>query len=129
MFDASEKRHMEGRVQTKFLDWANQVLAAKGLHTAPPGDDSNLYQIGNSLLHGQPYNAWTSGVQPADYASAMEVKSLTQRDRDTSKGSPEYDRGYLDGLDDFPEASEDLDYQAGHEDGLRDATLPEPDLP
>lgn len=129
MFDASEKRHMEGGVQTKFLDWANQVLAAKGLPTAPPGDDSNLYQIGNSLLHGPPYDAWTSGVQPADYASAMEVKSLTQRDRDTSKGSPEYDRGYLDGLDDFPEASEDLDYQAGHEDGLRDATLPEPDLP
>ena len=76
MFDAAEKRHMEGGVKTKFLDWANLVLKEKGLPTATPGDDSNLYQIGNSLLHGPPYDAWTSGVQPADYASDMEVLPL-----------------------------------------------------
>ena len=76
MFDASEKRHMEGGVKTKFLDWANLVLKAKGLPTATPGDDSNLYQIGNSVLHGKPWDAWRDGVQPGDYASDMKVLLL-----------------------------------------------------
>tara|TARA_Y100001938_G_C8064248_1_gene419184 strand:+ start:205 stop:1269 length:1065 start_codon:yes stop_codon:yes gene_type:complete len=73
MFDDFEARAMQGRVQARFLDWANQVLVAKGLPTATPGDDSNLYQIGNSALHGMPIDAWRAGVQPEDYASEMEV--------------------------------------------------------
>jgi hypothetical protein len=80
MFDDLEARAMQGGVQTRFLDWANQVLVAKGLPTAIPGDDSNLYQIGNSVLHGMPIDAWRDGVQPEDYASEMEVLPPRMRD-------------------------------------------------
>ena len=40
----------------------------------------------------------------------------------------EYDRGYQDGFDSAPPASDaTADYDIGYEDGEGDATLPEPD--
>jgi hypothetical protein len=73
MFDEFETRTMQGGVQRSFLDWANQVLVSRGLPTATAGDDSNLYQIGDSMQYGMPIEAWRSGVKPSDYATTMEV--------------------------------------------------------
>jgi hypothetical protein len=73
MFDEFETRTMQDGVQRSFLDWANQVLVSRGLPTATAGDDSNLYQIGDSMQYGMPIEAWRSGVKPSDYATTMEV--------------------------------------------------------
>ena len=44
--------------------------------------------------------------------------------------SAEYDRGYQDGLDQFPIADDaNPDYDVGYEDGSLDAQLPEPGPP
>jgi hypothetical protein len=44
--------------------------------------------------------------------------------------SAEYDRGYQDGVDQFPIADDaNPDYDAGYEDGALDAELPEPSGP
>ena len=58
-----------------------------------------------------------------------EVTRLIETNEDPHGDEAEYNRGYQDGLDGVPHASDaTADYDIGYEDGEGDATLPEPEI-
>jgi len=69
-----------------------------------------------------------SSLNPEDYRSIQRniIEPGLDPDEQAGYDEAEYQRGYEDGLDAFPIASDaTLDYDAGYEDGKLDADLPE----